>query len=83
MTASTKDVAEHTTDVGGVKTDVAAPTKDGKESKGIADPSKDEEAPSKDGTGAGRHRGAPMTSREVADLTGRAVLRSAACDVDH
>ena len=34
-----------------------------------------------DVAGAGSRGGAPMTDREVADFTGRAVLRSAACDV--
>ena len=90
VTASAKDVAEPKTDVGDVKTDVTAPTKDGKKAKGIADPSKDGKKPKMDVTGAGSKMdvagagsrgGAPMTDREVADFTGRAVLRSAACDV--
>ena len=80
VTASAKDVAEPKTDVGDVKTDVTAPKKDEKESKGIADPSKDGKKPKMDVTGAGSRGGAPMTDREVADFTGRAVLRSAACD---
>ena len=81
MTASAKDAAEPKTDVGDVKTDVTADEKDKKEAKGIADPSKDEKEPKMDVAGAGSSGGAPMTDREVADFTGRAVLRSAACDV--